>query len=209
MKRNLLCGLLLLGLLVSGCSSININNNTEAVETDAFIPYSATGKLALYTGWNDYALSCDNARLWDQVCEQNRSHIKHTATGFILPYGKYLSLRSLEFDKMKGSILDLKVHQWVIEVEVISIRNRDKKEFKDLLKKGEGWLINAGYADERRSYFLLKEWEEKTLDIMEEYGNGSLHTKEEMSSDNWVGFDVIIRPLGLEASLDYDLSFKD
>lgn len=43
---------------------------------------------------------------------------------------------------------------------------------------------------------------------MKEYGNGSLHSKEEMSMPNWVGFDLIIRPLGLESNIDYQVSFK-
>lgn len=88
-------------------------------------------------------LSCDEQRLGKDGCENHNAHIESKAKDYTITYGKSLKFKSLEFDTMKGSTVNLKANRGDIEVEIISIRNRDKKEFKDLLKKGESWLIKA------------------------------------------------------------------
>lgn len=206
MKQFMFLGLLVvIFTFVYGCS-LNETPSMQIIQEEPL--YSSEERLALYSWWNDFLVSCDEQRLGKNICENHNTHIETTAKDYIITYGKSLKFKSLEFDTMKGSIVKLKANRGNVEVEIISIRNRDKNELKELLKKGEDWLIKAWYADEKKSFFILREWEEKTLDIMKEYGDGSLHSKEEMAMHNWVGFDLIIRPLGLESNIDYEVSFK-
>lgn len=200
--------LLFLGFVLSWCS-LSSQQNTLLTVNDQSKTYSPEEKLQIFTGMWDIILHCDPLRVGEEVCKQRKKNLSHQEKKLSLQYGDYVEFRGLEFAGATGSLLSFKVHTGAIEVEIVSLRNRTTGEWDEIKKKGTAFIMKEQDIESKSAYFTLRAGDERLVDMIEEYMNWSLHSKERIETRDWVGFDVFIRPLGFEATLDYKIAFKE